>query len=84
MQLDNANPIVFQPTQESYRLGNEQRFTLWDNESSDHVSDDSIEDEFDVEPVDEQEVFGKKRTRLQSSSNLTDYYICFRPYSINI
>lgn len=57
MQLDNANPVVFQPTQESFRLGNEQRFTLWDNESDDHAPDDSVEDEFDFEPVDEQEIF---------------------------
>lgn len=74
MQLDNANPVVFQPTQESFRLGNEQRFTLWDDESSDYVPDDFIEDELNFEPVDEQEVFGNAFI-IKLCSNLTGLHI---------
>ncbi|GJJ12240.1 hypothetical protein Clacol_006481 [Clathrus columnatus] len=55
MQLDNANPIVFQSAQESFRLGNRDQFILWEDEDKDYVLRDTMEDE--PEPIDEQEVF---------------------------
>ena len=59
--LDNANPIIFKPTQQSIRKSEKDRFFIWEDEVSDvNELGDGVADEVtDPDPIDEQEVFGE-------------------------
>lgn len=81
MQLDNANPIVFQPAQESFRVGNGHDFTLWAKEDNELVSSNDLVADDSVEPIDEQEIFGTVKSTPIDMSVLMD---TSRSYSIHI
>ncbi|KAF8520161.1 hypothetical protein BU17DRAFT_75719 [Hysterangium stoloniferum] len=51
--LDNANPVVFKPVQQSFRKAEADKFALW----ADLSDATPIEDEGLEEPIDEQEIF---------------------------
>lgn len=62
--LDNANPIIFKPSQQSIRVSELKTQTLWhglfEDGSVNHLTDIDLNH---AEPVDEQEVFGKQPFR---------------------
>lgn len=57
--LDNANPIIFRPSQRSVRPSELEKLTLWDGLVDEETIDNSAFSETNPEPIDEQEVFGE-------------------------
>jgi len=59
--LDNANPIIFKPSQQSVRKSEKERFSLWDDETIvlDHAGLQPPEEDPEEDPIDEQEIFGE-------------------------
>jgi hypothetical protein len=58
--LDNANPIIFKPTQQSVRASEKDKVSLWEDEvvGREDLGDGRGDELEDADPIDEQEVFG--------------------------